>query len=88
MGDRGEARAVSGRPVSLVRMAVYSAVISLITFLVGIGALIALSQDRQDATCDLVRAQINALTKRPPSPEVPDQLAAWVRFGERQGCIR
>jgi len=74
--------------VTTVRVALWSAVISMLTFLAGIAVLVALNQDRQRATCDLVRAQVNALSQRRNSPEVPDQLAAWIRFGERQGCIK
>lgn len=76
------------RPVGTVRLVVWSAVVSLVTFVVGIGALIALNHDQQQAACDLVRAQIVALSRQSPAPGTDEQLAAWVEYGKRSRCLR
>jgi hypothetical protein len=91
MGGRGVAEPVTGRrPASMARLVVYSAAVSLVTFIAGIGVLIALTRGQKQATCDLVRAQVQAYAETPPEPNTraADLAAAWIRFGHSQGCIK
>jgi hypothetical protein len=74
----------------MARMAVYSAVISVLTFIAGVGLITWRTGAQRDAMCDLVRAQVRAYAATPPAPGTPaaDLAAAWVRFGTKQHCLK
>lgn len=75
------------RTVTIARVAIYSAVISVLTFIAGVGLITWRTASQRDATCDLVRSQIAAYQLEPSSVQRNSKLDAWVRFGQKQHCI-
>lgn len=78
------------KSVTVARAMTYSAVVSVLTFVAGVGLITLAVSGQREATCELVRAQINAYAETPPEPNTraADLAAAWIRFGHRQHCIK
>lgn len=82
----------AGRPARVVtaaRVAIYSALISVLTFVAGVALITWRADSQRGATCDLVRAQVKVYAETPPRPgsSAAELAAAWVRFGTKQHCL-
>lgn len=75
-------------------MVLWSAIVSLVTFVAGIAILVYLNRGQREAACDLIRAAVHTYeTDRKAQPGTPAAsrdaalAEAWRKFGMTQGCV-